>query len=352
MDWTQKATDFEALPRACPEGRRVDARIKAEPEDFQVEEVPIYRPCGEGEHLFLWVEKRNLAGADLIKLLGHALCIGQGDIGVAGTKDKRAVTRQWVSVPLSCEAAARGLALYGVKVLDAIRHRNKLRLGHLAGNRFSILLRGAPREALDDLERTAGKLETQGFFNLYGPQRFGIGNRTLQDGLRMLQGQHPRSGPFERRMRLSAVQAALFNLYVAMRVEAGIESKVLRGDVMSKVATGGLFVVEDAAVEQARLDAGETRITGPMFGHKMMAARYEAGEFEEEVLRAAGMTLDDFRPFSKLAEGTRRSVWTRPEGTIVTPADEGIWLSFYLPSGSYASVMLREFVNHPEEAER
>jgi tRNA pseudouridine13 synthase len=352
------AIDPETLPRRLPDRPRVFARIKAVPEDFVVDEAPAYEPSGEGSHLYLRVEKRDCAGGEMLRRLAEALGIGQNEVGYAGTKDRRAVTRQWVSVPEACLALVEaGLALDRIRVLAVTRHGNKLRTGHLRGNVFAIVLRGADPALSADLAATASRIADAGFFNLYGPQRFGRGGETVSLGCRLLAGRDTeagggrfRVGPFERRMAISAVQAALFNAYVVRRVAAGQVDRVLPGDVMQKVATGGLFRASDIAAEQARLDAGETRVTGPIFGHKLMEAEAEAGALEASVLADAGLDPSSFRPFAKLAEGTRRALLVRPEGLSVAPHDAGVELRFFLPRGSYASVLLREFVDGPEVA--
>lgn len=345
-----QATDLDALPRACPDRPRVAARIKAEPEDFEVEEIPAYAPSGQGDHLYLWIEKRDRSGGDLLRRVANALGLAPQDVGAAGTKDRRAVTRQWLSVPADREARLGHLAgVEGVRVLATARHDNKLRTGHLVGNRFRILLRDAPADALDALSGTARLLADDGFFNLFGAQRFGRQADTLVTGLGLLApaegARRPRLGRFEYRMVVSSIQSALFNRWVAERVGRGLDRTVLAGDVMGKTATGGLFRVEDVAAEQARLDAGETRITGPIYGHRMMAAVADAGTLEADVLERAGLTLDAFKVFGALAEGTRRPLRVRPSDFEVAARPDGILLAFTLPKGCYASVLLREFVD-------
>lgn len=344
------AADLDALPRACPDRPRVAARIKVEPEDFEVEEIPAYPTSGHGDHLFLWIEKRDHSGGDLLRRVANALGLAPQDVGSAGTKDRRAVTRQWLSVPADRESRVGHLAgVEGIRVLETARHDNKLRTGHLAGNRFRILLRDAPVDRLDDLAATARRVSENGFFNLFGAQRFGRRMDTLRTGLSLMApeegARRPRLGRFEYRMVVSSIQSALFNRYVAERVARDLDRTVLLGDIMGKTATGGLFRVEDVAAEQARLDAGETRITGPIYGHRMMAALEDAGRLEAEVLDGAGLTLEAFKVFGALAEGTRRPLRVRPDDLRVEAHPDGLLLAFSLPKGCYASVLLREFVS-------
>jgi tRNA pseudouridine13 synthase len=346
-----EATRLDDLPRSFPDRPRVVARIKAEPEDFLVDEIPAYPATGEGQHLFLFIEKRDRPAGDFLRRVASALRVDPGEIGTAGTKDRRAVTRQWMSVPASCEARLPEVeALDDVRIIERTRHGQKLRTGHLKGNRFRILLRDADPSMREILVETARLVEARGFPNLFGSQRFGRDGENVRTGLCLL-GLDPdrprldrRLGRFERRMVVSAVQSALFNGYVAMRIARGLDATVLRGDVMGKTLTGGLFWADDAAVEQARLDSGETRITGPIHGSKMMAARDDAGALEQAGLDHVDFPSDPFRAAHGLAEGTRRPMFIRPEGLGVEVTPDGILLDFILPKGCYASVLLREFV--------
>jgi tRNA pseudouridine13 synthase len=146
-------------------------------------------------------------------------------------------------------------------------------------------------------------------------------------------------------MAVSAIQSALFNLWVKARYDDGLTRTVLEGDVLVKSATGGMFTCESPEVDQARLESGEIGITGPMFGTKMMAAVGPAGEREQAISNASGLDARNWGAVGKLAEGTRRDMVVVPDGLSVTERPEGILFSFALPKGSYASVLMREFVN-------
>jgi tRNA pseudouridine13 synthase len=151
-----------------------------------------------------------------------------------------------------------------------------------------------------------------------------------------------RLSPFLRKLALSAGQSALFNHYLAMRVEEGLLRKVLSGDVMGKWPFGGMFVAHDLETEQARLDARETVPSGPIFGRKLYPAEALAAAREAAVLENAGLTLASFQSFGKLLQGTRRHNLIYPEGLNAECTLEGVRLSFSLPAGSYATVLLQE----------
>ena len=232
----------------------IGGRIKQEPEDFDVEEIPAYTPSGEGDHLFLWVEKRGMGAEFFVRQVAKRLGIGPGEIGTAGLKDRHAVTRQFVSVPAAAEANLSKLEGDGIRLLNVSRHGNKLRPGHLRGNRFRILIRDANVAAGDQLERILSRIRAEGLPNYYGTQRFGRDGETAKLGLDLLArtGRPVRQG-FLRKLALSAAQSLQFNAYLAQRLADGLMRRVLPGDVMAKWPLGGMFTAEDVAAEQEPL---------------------------------------------------------------------------------------------------
>ncbi len=151
--------------------------IRQKPEDFQVEEIPLYEPCGEGDHLYIRVEKCGLTTYDLLRELACALKCNERELGYAGLKDARAITRQTVSVPLRKPEDVTGLEIPGVKILSARLHGNKLRPGHLAGNCFQIRIHQVVQEGLSRAETILGVLQDIGVPNRFGEQRYGsLGN--------------------------------------------------------------------------------------------------------------------------------------------------------------------------------
>lgn len=330
---------------------KLGGAIKTEPEDFVVEEIPAYLPCGTGEHLYLWVQKRNLSAEQLIAHVARTLGVSRNDLGMAGLKDRLAVTRQWISVPAArAEERLSDLENESVQILQTARHTNKLRTGHLRGNRFQILVRNPGTGALETAERIADQVRQRGVPNLFGDQRFGHDQQTLELGRSLLKGESfPKQIPFHRRkflarLALSAVQSDLFNRVVRRRSEEGLLHQVLPGDVMQIVSSGATFLVDDVRTEQARFDQKEIVPTGPMFGPKMKRPEGAVQEMEEQVLIETGLTHDDFSRQAKLTPGGRRPLLIFPEGLQVRPDERGIWLEFTLPAGAYATVVMNEFI--------
>jgi tRNA pseudouridine13 synthase len=321
----------------------IGGRIKAVPEDFEVEEVPAYQPSGQGGFLYLWVEKRGIGAEYFVRQVARRLGIATSEVGTAGLKDRHAVTRQMVSVPDQVEDRLGQLDGDGIRVLSVSRHGNKLRPGHLHGNRFRILIRDPDAAAAERLEPLLQRLRSHGLANFYGPQRFGRQGETLHLGLELLRGQSPPvRNPFLRKLALSAAQSALFNHYLGTRLTDGLLRRVLAGDVMAKWPFGGIFVAQDIEREQARLDAREIVPAGPIFGRKMFRAAGEAAAREEQVLRDAQLSVSAFGGFGKLLSGTRRHSLVYCDDLAAQVESEGVRLSFTLPAGSYATVLLRE----------
>ena len=346
------------VPRLHADLPGVGGTLKVEPADFRVSEVPAYEPCGDGPHLFLRVRKTDISAEALTAHLARTLGVAKKEIGTAGLKDRRAVTEQWVSVPANSEPALAAADGAGVEVLEHRRHTNKLKTGHLRGNRFDVTVRGVGPDAVTLAEPIAERLRSIGFANAFGAQRFGHDGRTLRLGLALLRGETtPKEVPRKRRafltrLALSAAQADLFNACLADRMTDDSAGTVGPGDVVQVRGSGGLFVVPDLpmrhelAEEQTRIDADETAVTGPLFGPKMVAPNGRPAEREAAVLRAAELPPHAFRTYSKLTPGTRRPYLVRPADLTVGPPADGaadaLRVRFFLPAGSYATVLLRE----------
>lgn len=334
----------------------VGGRIKGEIEDFEVEELPLYEPSGEGGHFFLWVEKRDVDGRELLQAVGRALGVKVAEVGQAGVKDKRGVTRQWLSVPAQevrdGVAPEPGVLAEGVELLRVERHGNKLRRGHLWGNRFRILVRetalgGAALE--EAVELVGARILAEGVPNYFGDQRFGEGGSTLRAGLKWVQsGEAPRDR-FLRRMAMSAVQSEVFNRVLGRRLLERTWGEVLEGDIFEKVDSGGKFWIdhedeEEVASVRERLKGQELSVTGPLPGSRGGLAKGAVRELEEAVIGEMGLSPESFKRFGRQGRGTRRALRVVPEGLRWDVGEDGVMFEFSLPAGSYATTLLREFM--------
>ncbi len=345
------------LPYLTADLPGIGGRLRVTHEDFVVEEAPAYTPSGAGEHTFFEVEKRDLSTPVLVTQIARALGISPRDVSYAGLKDARAVTRQVFSVQWLDPELVLALRLDNARVLWATRHTNKLRVGHLRGNRFTVRIRDVHPEAATRAAEILETLARRGVPNGYGVQRFGNDGRNAEIGLLLLRSD--RAGlrargihnlPFrQHRFYLSALQSALFNRYLAARLQRGLLDDVLTGDVAKKHDTGGMFTVESAAAERPRVQAGEISAAGPIYGYKLWPAQGEAAVLEAEILSAAGLTLEDFRP-AKL-KGSRRPVRYAPEGLSWRSEDDALVVTFFAPKGAFATMLLRELMKSDAELE-
>ena len=332
-------------PFITPELPGVGGVIKAEPSHFVVEEIPLYLPEGVGPHLYLRMSREGMTTRSLADRLARLFDLPQRDVGFAGLKDKQARAVQSFSLPLAeltLEQAAQKIeGELPVKVLDGGRHQNKLKTGHLLGNRFTILVAGAEPGALATARAVAAAVGERGLPNFYGSQRFGREGDNALQGRRAITGRGPRD-KWLRKLLLNAWQAALFNAWLARRIDRGDFARLVGGDLAKKTDTGGMFTTDDAALEQPRLDAGQIAYTGPMFGKKMRWPNEPAASFEREILQEEEVDQAALKKSGLM--GSRRVGRLRVEGLDISESPEGLVFSFSLPKGSYATVLLREFM--------
>lgn len=355
------------LPYLTADLPGIGGTIKQRVEDFRVEEIPLYEASGEGTHVYFRVEKRGIPTPVAVERIARYMGVRPADIGVAGLKDAQAVTVQTLSLE---HADARRLAAYQdrqMRVLSVARHGNKLRPGHLAGNRFTIRIRGVGERQLPSARAILDVLQRRGVPNYFGEQRFGRRDDTaalgeaivrgdLDEFVRLFLGRPKDSDPpdcraardaFEvgaldralacwprhytdqrkalaaykkkrdprhalqavdkrmRRLFVSAFQSAVFNDVLARRVET-IDT-VLPGDWAQKTDTGGVFLVEDAAAEQPRAAAFQISPTGPLPGYRLRLAEGEPGRLEREIIDARGVDLERLEHLGSLkVQGARR----------------------------------------------
>jgi tRNA pseudouridine13 synthase len=334
---------LDALPGLLGPEFRVGGLLKSRNEDFVVEELPLYDFSGEGDHVYLTLRRSGLTTFEIEAELRRIFELHDADIGSAGLKDRHAVATQTFSIYLptlateDCLARFRERSELSLEIVDVSRHGNRLKMGHLLGNRFRLRIRGAGDDALARARAGMAKLVTSGLPNYFGAQRFGGRGDNAERGLDALRGR--RMPPKKRKLMVSALQSALFNEWLARRIEDGLYEEVLPGDV-ARTEFGGLFLVEDLAAERARFLSGEIDYTGPMFGTKGMRAADEAGAREASILAEHDLEPASFRGVK--APGARRRARLVPGEARVEDEEGDPVLVFTLPKGSYATELARE----------
>jgi tRNA pseudouridine13 synthase len=346
----------------------ISGRYKCSPEDFVVDELPAYAPSGEGEHLLVQIRKRGLSTHEAVARIARSLGLAPAQIGVAGLKDAQGVTSQWISVQGVERGRLDGLGASGIEVLQAARHKNKLRVGHLRGNRFQIRLREIDEADDAALRGVFDELARRGVPNYFGEQRFGLRGDTWRIGRALLleewgdaaawiagrPGPHDSravrrarelfdAGDYERaaeawpggfrvcirvcralaksggnarralyaadhnllRFYTSAYQSWLFNALLARRLNEF--DRVRLGDLAWLHRNGAVFLVKDLAVDAPRAEALEISASGPLFGTRMSMPQGTPLELEQEVLASEGHALEAFtRPGRLQWQGGRR----------------------------------------------
>ena len=379
--------------------------IKEQPQDFVVEELPLYPPTGEGEHTLFEIRKTGVSTFQAVRSLAQALGVSSKRIGYAGLKDAQAVSCQTMSVHGVPPQDLMALELANIQVMWAEPHRNKLKIGHLRGNRFTIRVRGVDASALPTSQTILDVLVQRGVPNRYGPQRFGLRGNSAQLGRTVVDADpqafveallgrpDERESDFVREARaqfdagqwsdalhllphsmanerkalqaliqtggdyrqayaavprrfkvflLSAYQSALFNRVLGVRLDS--LDCVYEGDVAMKHPGRSVFRVEDEVAEQPRASRFEISPTGPIFGYKMMQAAGNQGELERAVLADEGLSLEAFRVGGGIkARGERRSLRFQVQDPELR-YDDGLVLKFSLPPGCYATTLLAEIM--------
>lgn len=325
-------TTLPQWPKAYP-ASGASATLKLLNEDFVVTELPLQLPSGEGEHIWLDIEKNGANTAFVAQQLAEAAGVEERDVGYAGLKDRYAITRQWFSIYLpngKGKGETPDLTLLQhpeFKVLSQSRHVKKLRPGDLQGNRFRIVLRdvtGDP-DAIQAIEASLKAVASQGVPNYFGAQRFGFEGGNVEQGRAMLAREIRVRNPKKKGIYLSAVRSFVFNEVLALRIQQGLWSKTLPGDVMD--------------------EAG--RPTGPLWGRGRVSTTEEAQALENGVAERHA-TLCDGMEHAGLDQERRALVASPVDMSWEWPQANQLVLTFSLSAGNYATSVLNEILRTTE----
>lgn len=337
----------------------IDFHFKQSPRDFVVEEIPLYEFSGEGEHLVLFVRKKNLSTPEMIGQIARYLDIKNRDIGYAGLKDKHAMTKQYISVHKKYEEALENFNHEGIKIISKVYHNNKIKIGHLKGNRFYIKIKKVNPTSAKKIDEALKNISQNGIPNFFGYQRFGNDGDNHILGEKLAKGEAKERNPRVKKLLINAYQSHLFNLWLSRRLEINslvnsfkaqeIETllnmpnnevqkmkeqkhpfKLINGDVMEHYPHGKLF--DYVAEDLERFNDRAISVTGLLCGNKVRHATGLAREIEK--------TFDD----EINADGARRYAWIYPtevEGRF-NQVEAQYEMNFTLPKGSYATVLIEE----------
>ena len=322
-------TTLPQWPNAYP-ASGANATLKLLNEDFIVTELPLQLPSGEGEHIWLDIEKNGANTAFVAQQLAEAASVQERDVGYAGLKDRYAITRQWFSIYLpngNGKGETPDLTLLQhaeFKVLSQSRHVKKLRPGDLQGNRFRIVLRDVTGDS-EAMEANLKAVASNGVPNYFGAQRFGHDGGNIEQGRAMLAREIRVRNPKKKGIYLSAVRSFVFNEVLALRIQQGLWGKTLPGDVMD--------------------EAG--RPTGPLWGRGRVTTTDQAQALENGVAERHA-TLCDGMEHAGLDQARRALVASPVDMSWEWPQANQLVLTFSLSAGTYATSVLNEILRTTE----
>lgn len=337
-------TEVELLGPTAWGGACGSAQLKQTAEDFQVNEVLDIELSGSGEHLWLWVEKRNLNTEDAAKRIARAAGVPIRAISYAGLKDKQALTRQWFSLhlPGKDDPDLSGAEGDDLRILDRTRHSRKLQRGAHSSNGFILRLTDLQADK-EQLEQRLQQIAAGGVPNYFGLQRFGYDGNNLHEARHWAaQGELPQQR--NRRSRvLSAARSWLFNQVLARRVAEGCWNRALPGDLLAFTTSRSHFLAGEAECSDPRLAALDLHPTGPLFGVGELAVQGAVAMLESQLADEHSALLQWLASADLKQE---RRVLRLPIGGLTWhyPQPDILQLAFTLPAGCFATVVVRELV--------
>jgi len=347
---------------------------KVLPEDFIVEEQIAFQLSGEGEHLWCWVEKKSENTDWVLQQLAKWAGVPSSKVGVAGQKDRHAVTRQWFSIQLPGleSPSAESFKVDNVRILKTVRHQRKLQTGGLSGNRFTLVVRDLksdkPDQLIGSLQARLEQIKERGVPNYFGEQRFGIHGRNIKQGIRLLAGELPKVKRNQKSLYLSAIRSWMFNVLLSERINSKSWNQLLPGDVLQLEGSNKWFPDDGSDGLQQRVSDYDIHPTGALYGRGVLPTLNEALAVEQVVaeqfkdwisgLDSYGVDQDrralrvvpiDFE-WQWIASSTESlsalsESFSKLEGDEEWKENPVLQLSFTLRSGSYATMVMRELLD-------
>lgn len=324
--------------------------IKVNPEDFIVRERLSFEPTGDGEHLFLYITKKSLNTQDVIQRLSKNFSVSIRDIGYAGMKDKHAVTSQWFSLPITqipdyqkqVESFNCLENVGDITINKSVLNNKKLKRGVIQSNYFEIIISGLEGN-IDGLIDRLDNLTTAGVPNYFTEQRFGIDDKNILRAKKILAGEMREKNRQKRGIYFSAARSYVFNLMLSEQIQENQWSHVSKGDTLMLQNTRSIFRAEEPLnALQQRLDTNDLDKALPMIGNGTDPDQYDSHALAQnreliDGLSRAGLA-QQFRRCRSLPENL---AWRFCEN------NKSLTLEFSLPSGCYATAVLRELITQP-----
>lgn len=321
------------------------ASIRAEFDDFMVDEELGFALTGDGEHEYLHVEKVDLTTNEAARRLANHAAVRPRDVSFSGMKDRRARTRQWFSLhrPAGTAIDWATAGIGGLTVLDSTRHRRKLRRGAHRANAFRIVLRDLV-DPTDSLPARLRRIADLGVPNYFGEQRFGRQGRNVAVAMRLFAGDRlPRQ---QRSISLSAARSLIFNDVLSRRVASGDWNRLLAGDLANLDGSRSVFAVDavDARLEQRCRDF-DLHPSGPLWGRGASSAAGCVADLEVDAASSYPVLRDGLE---RETRESRRPLRMRLDNLTWARSDDSLTVEFALAAGCFATAALRELVRTVE----
>lgn len=329
--------------------------IRVQPEDFKVEELLGFEPSGEGDHLWVNISKRCLNTVEVVSMISKAVGVRQQDVGFSGQKDRNAITSQWFSVPIgndrdklteTLEDFVSGHSQLELITLSA--QPNKLKRGVHRANRFQIRVRNFSGDEAE-MDLRLGTINRDGAPNYFGPQRFGRGGNNLNTAGSLFQGGKLKINRIARGMALSAARSWVFNQVLSERLARWNWNEPILGDAMQLDGNNAYFIHDGSDLSVVdRIARHDLHLTGPLWGQGEVPTKGEVAEFESKVVGNIPLLPEGLARFGMRQQ--RRALRLIPhELTWNFEQGNELRLEFVLPSGSFATALLREILIFNEQ---
>ncbi len=335
----------EDLPYAHEEPTCV-ARFKNSASDFIVRETLSFEPDGDGTHAYLYIQKTNTNTDWLARQLARFVGVEAKEIGYAGLKDRNAVTEQWFSVNLEIIEPPdwKQFKLDGVKILKQTLHRKKLKRGAIKNNRFEIILRDVQQCSADELLQRINNIGQSGVPNYYAQQRFGHDYNNLKRAVQWFSGAGKIKKRAERSIVLSAARSMVFNQMLARRIQQLGWDELIAGELMMLSGSHSVFsAAEPDDILRQRFHQGDVHPTAALWGRGLLNSELDLLSLEQQLAGELAPWCQGLEAQGLKQE--RRAVRIMPQDLLIRFAEstlQKVSLSFSLPSGSYATAVLRE----------
>jgi len=321
--------------------------IRKKPEDFQVTEISNIELSGEGEHLWLYVQKTNSNTDWVAKLLSNVCQVPRRQVGFAGLKDRHAITKQWFSIqlPKVTDIDKINSALPNeIQVIKANRHNRKIRVGQLDNNKFEILIRNINGDK-NLIEDNIKRIKRNGVPNYFGPQRFGHDMGNISKAKDWFSGIYKPKSKNLKTLLLSTARSHIFNTIVANRIEDQTWNTAIDGDILQLDKSHSWFHMNDASQDEIskRLKEFDIHITAAMYGEDTIQSSGICADFESKIANGFPEYQKGFEKYRLKQD--RRAIRICPIDFKYEWQEKNLLLNFQLLPGAYATGVMREIIH-------